>query len=197
MKHIMFLFAALLLAQVTMAQEIETLAGKGPKYKSLGAYGALNGKVTTFDGKFAVLSGGYGGVFLNKKHLLGLGGYSLNNRIRTGVDNRDWNMWYCGAVYEYVFNTDKLFHFSAGALLGGGGVSQRTHFRHDRDNVHGSSGFAVAEPFINAEMNISKYIRVFAGGSWRQAFGTNSGVGISDAKISAPSFQLGVKAGIF
>lgn len=197
MKQIMLLCAVLLLCQLSKAQQIETLAGRTGKPSGLGAYGTLNSKLSVIDGKLAVLTGGYGGVFLNKKILVGAGAYSLANRIRTGVDDRNWGLWYTGGLFEYVHNTDKLFHWSAGALLGGGGVSQRRNYDKGRDAVFASSGFAVAEPFINAEMNITRYIRVVAGGSWRQTFGTSSSVGITDGKLSGPAFHLGIKAGIF
>lgn len=198
MKQIMLVCAVLLLSQFAKAQHIETLTSRTGKPSSFGAYGSAQGKITAIDGKFAVMTGGYGGVFLNKKILLGAAGYSLANRIKVPQqEDRNWNVWYTGAIVEYVFNSDKLFHWSAGTLLGGGGVSQRTEYRKGRDDVHVSSGFAVAEPFINAEMNITHYLRITAGGSWRQTFGTSSGVGITDAKLSAPAFHLGIKAGLF
>lgn len=198
MKHIMLGCAVLLLSQFAKAQNIETLSNRTSKPSSLGAYGSLQGKITAIDGKFAVLTGGYGGVFLNKKILLGAAGYSLANRIKVPEQqDRNWRLWYTGAVFEYVFKSDKLFHWSAGALVGGGGVSQRTEYNKGRDEVHVSSGFTVAEPFINAELNITHYLRVVAGGSWRQTFGVGSNVGISDAKLSAPAFHLGIKAGLF
>lgn len=198
MKQITLVCAVLLLSQFAKAQNIESLSSRVGKPSNLGAYGALQGKITAVDGKFAVLTGGYGGVFLNKKILLGAAGYSLANRIDVpGQTDRKWGLWYTGAVFEYVFHSDKLIHWSAGTLVGGGGVSQRTVFDKGRDQVHTSSGFAVAEPFINAELNITPYIRLAAGGSWRQAFGTGDRAGISDAKLSAPAFHLGVKAGLF
>src|SRR5688500_12247932 len=142
-------------------QQMETLSGysKGPK--KLGAYGALLGKITTFDDRFAVLTGGYGGVFLNKKVMLGAGAYSMatSHRVDNFNDGRKWNLWYTGGVFEYVHNSDKLFHWSAGALVGGGGVSQRIGYDEGKDDVFESDGFFVIEPYINAELNITRHIR--------------------------------------
>ncbi|GEP97926.1 hypothetical protein [Chitinophaga cymbidii] len=198
MKQIMLVCAVLLLSHFAKAQHIESLSNRAGKPSTLGAYGALQGKITAVDGKFAVLTGGYGGVFLNKKILLGAAGYSLANRIDVpGQTDRQWGLWYTGGVFEYVFQSDRLIHWSAGALVGGGGVSQRTGYDKGRDEVHVRSGFAVAEPFINAELNITRYLRVIAGGSWRQTFGTGSRAGITDARLSAPAFHLGIKAGLF
>jgi hypothetical protein len=200
MKRLLLAAITLLLANFAQAQQIETLSGKGKRPSHFGAYGALQGKLSAIDGKLAVITGGYGGVFLNKKILLGAGGYSLANRIKiNNTDNRQVGFWYTGAVVEYVHNTDRLFHWSAGALIGGGGVSDREEIRgdrHDRDRVHASNGVVVAEPFVNAEMNITPYIRLIAGGTYRRVFGAGN-VGITDNKLSAPSFHLGIKAGIF
>ena len=199
MKTFTLVCALLLAAFFAQAQQMETLSAgfnrKGPK--KLGAYGALLGKVSTFDDRFAVLTGGYGGVFLNKKIMLGAGAYSLANepRVDNYTDGRRWSLWYTGGVAEYVHNTDKLFHWSAGALIGGGGVSQRTGYDKGRDRVHESNAFFVVEPYINAEVNITRYLRIVAGGTWRQIMGAGST--LPDSKMSAPGFHLGVKAGVF
>ncbi len=198
MKHIMLACAILLVAQFTKAQEIETLAGHSGSKAPISAYGTPLGRITAIDGKFAVMTGGYGGVLFNKKLMLGAGGYSLANRIGVeGTTDHKWGMWYTGAVAEYVHHSDKLFHWSAGALIGGGGISDRTGRDKGRDIVHNSGGFFVAEPFVNVELNITSYLRLVAGGSYRQILGTPSGMGISDAKLSAPGFHLGIKAGCF
>jgi hypothetical protein len=206
MKTFTLACTLVLTAFFAQAQQMETLSSsfknKSGGGKKLSAYGALLGKVSTFDDRFAVLTGGYGGVFLNKKIMLGAGAYSMANSLKVDNfdDGRKWNLWYTGGVVEYVHNSDKLFHWSAGALIGGGGVSQRSnHDRgrdHDRDRVYESNGFFVVEPYINAELNITSYLRIVAGGTWRQIMGAGDPA-LSDGKMSAPGFHLGVKAGVF
>ncbi|RPD38298.1 hypothetical protein [Chitinophaga barathri] len=202
MKTFTLVCALILTALFAQAQEMETLSAgfrnKGGG-KKLSAYGALAGTVSTFDDRFAVLTGGYGGVFLNKKIMLGAGVYNLTNSLKVDNfnDDRRWNLWYTGGVVEYVHNSDKLFHWSAGALIGGGGVSQRTSYDKDKkDHVYESDGVFVVEPYINAEINITSYLRIFAGGTWRQVMGAD-GMSIENSKMSAPGFRLGVKAGVF
>ncbi|WP_341838963.1 hypothetical protein [Chitinophaga caseinilytica] len=197
MKKLLTLFASMLIITAANAQEIETLAGKTSKAKSFGAYGHGFGTISALNGDFAVLTGAYGGVFLNKKWLLGAGAKSLANNIRVEAPDRPvLNFWYTGAVVEYVHNSDKLFHWSAGTLIGGGGVSEREKFNKGRDHVYGSSSVVVAEPFVQLEMNVTHYLRVVAGGSYRRVFGVG-GLHTTDEKLSAPGFSLGVKAGIF
>lgn len=207
MKTILLITITVFLAQFAMAQEqIETLSSrKWTKGSSsqLGAYGAVRGQLSSFDGKLAVYAGGYGGVLLNKKFMLGAGHYSLVNNMKVNDQtNRKWDFWYTGLVFEYVHNSDKLFHWSAGTLLGGGRLAEREDIgsdrRHDRERTitHSRSGAYVAEPFVNAELNITPWMRIVAGGSYRQVLGL-SGVALGNDKVSAPSFHLGIKAGRF
>lgn len=203
MKTFTLVCALVMTAFFARAQQMETLSSsfqhkKGGAKRKLGAYGALLGRVSTFNDQFAVLTGGYGGVFLNKKIMLGAGAYSMatSPRVDNYNDNRRWNLWYTGGVVEYVHNSDKLFHWSAGALIGGGGISQRIGYDKGRDDVFESNGFLVAEPFINAEINITSYLRIVAGGTWRQIAGAGN-ADLSDSKMSGPGFHLGVKAGVF
>lgn len=198
MKKLLTCCAMMLIAfTTTRAQDIQTLAGRTSKTKSLAAYGHGFGTISTVNGEFAVFTGAYGGVFLNKKWLLGAGAKSLANNIRLQTPDRPvLGFWYTGAVVEYVHNTDKLFHWSAGALVGGGGVSEREKYDKGRDRVYASSAVVVTEPFVQLEMNVTHYLRVVAGGSYRRVFGAG-GVNITNDKLSAPGFSLGVKAGIF
>lgn len=205
MKTILLASIAICLAQFALAQDrIESLssgrsAKGGPAH--FGAYGAVRGQLSSFNGDLAVYTGGYGGVFLNKKFLLGAGHYNLTNNIRpAGFSNRKWELWYTGFVFEYVHNSDKLFHWSVGTLVGGGRLSEReyTDLGNDKERkfTHSRSRAFVAEPFINAELNVTPWLRVVAGGAYRQVFGLEN-VALSNQKVSAPSFHLGVKAGLF
>jgi hypothetical protein len=153
-----------------------------------------------------VLTGGYGGVLLNGKWMLGAGAYSLVNNIALpGVNangTTDYlNLWYTGLVVEYIHNSDKLIHWTAGTLIGGGGVSRRDKHRFDNNGDHNDynydrSGLFVAEPFANLEINIIKNLRFDIGASYRVVAGTST-TGITDSKLSNPSVHVGLKAGIF
>jgi hypothetical protein len=205
------LFALLVLgAQQAWAQhadtktETETLfSSRKGKKTTVGAYGVPAAKLTPIDGKFAVLAGGYGGVLLNGKIMLGAGAYSLVNNVEMPTLNtsgyQDYvNLWYTGFVAEYIHNSDKLVHWTAGALLGGGGVGRRDKWDDDfdHDHVSNATGFFVAEPFANLELNITKFLRLDIGASYRYIAGSNT-AGITDGKLSGPSVHLGIKAGKF
>lgn len=71
-------------------------------------------KFTEVDGRFANLAGVYGGWLIDRKLLLGGGGYFLTNR------SDDFKMQYGGFVAEYFFRSDQLVNFSVKGLIGGG-----------------------------------------------------------------------------
>jgi hypothetical protein len=208
MKKVLFALLVLITAQQAWAQHAQTetlFSNKGEKKTKIGAYGVPAAKFTSIDGKFGVLAGGYGGVLLNNKIMLGAGSYSLVNNIEfPGVNtdgNKEYlNLWYTGFVAEYIHNTNKLIHWTAGTLIGGGGVSRREkhHFFDDDDHDynHDGSGFFVAEPFANLEVNIIRNLRLDVGASYRLILGTST-TGITDSKLSNPAVHIGLKAGIF
>lgn len=197
---------AMLLAFTAQAQDgqIESLAGGGKTKIRVGGFGAPTIKYTTFNDQSAILLGGYAGVMLNSRIMLGAGAYALVNNIEApektpGDPTQYWNMWYTGFVPEYTFKSNKLFHVAAGVLLGGGGVykSERYHGLDNEDREGWDySGFFVGEPHVNFEMNITNYLRVAIGGSYRFVQGSNT-AGITDSKLSGPAAHFTLKAGRF
>ncbi len=193
--------AALLLAHSGFAQQqIESLHNNGRV--RVGGFGAPTIKFTTFDDKMGVLLGGYAGVMLNSKLMLGAGAYALVNNIEAPRTNTSdpalyWNMWYTGFVPEYTFKSNKLFHTAVGALIGGGGVMKNERYKgYDQNTTQDYSGFFVAEPHVNFEMNITSYLRIGIGGSYRFVTGSSS-QGITDQKLSGPAAHFTIKAGKF
>ncbi|MGX5820573.1 hypothetical protein ACWKWU_20415 [Chitinophaga lutea] len=196
--------ALLLLTGGTFAQQIESLAGNKGKVR-VGGYGAPTIKYTTFDKKSALILGGNAGVMLNSQLMLGAGGYALVNNIEAPRTNAGdptlyWNMWYAGFVPEYTIRSNKLFHLAVGALIGGGGVmkSERYHgggFDDDYEPQDYSS-FFVGEPHVTFEMNITSYLRIGVGGSYRFVQGSST-PGITDDRLSGPAAHFTIKAGRF
>lgn len=204
LKTLLFITAAALLSHAGFAQDgpIESLAGRGKTKIRVGGFGAPTIKFTTFDDQLGVLMGGYAGVMLNSRMMLGAGAYALVNNIKApSINAADptlyWNMWYTGFVPEYTINSNKLFHVAVGALIGGGGVMKNERFKAgDESENFDNSGFFVGEPHANFEMNITSYLRLAIGGSYRFVSGSNT-AGITDSKLSGPAAHFTIKAGRF
>ncbi|WP_113619107.1 hypothetical protein [Chitinophaga flava] len=192
----LLIVALLAVAVNTYAQQTAPMK----KSAQVGAYGTFSTGFTSVSGHLSVITGVSGGIFLNKKFMIGAGGYTMANMIKinkTGID-RNWHIWYTGGVFEYVHHSDKKFHWTAGTLIGGGSLSERLVMEDekDKDKVVDRYGFFVVEPFINAELNINQHIRLFAAGKYRQIMGAGSG-GLSNGGMSAPGLYVGIKAGRF
>jgi hypothetical protein len=204
MKRLFFITAAMLLSYTGFAQDaqIESLAGNGNTKIRVGGFGAPTIKFTTFDDQLGVLLGGYAGVMLNSRLMLGAGAYALVNNIEAPRTNAGdptlyWNMWYTGFVPEYTINSNKLFHVAVGALIGGGGVMKNERYKGlDETENFDFSGFFVGEPQVNLEMNITSYLRLAIGGSYRFVSGSKT-TGITDEKLSGPAAHFTIKAGRF
>ena len=203
MKKITLALLVLVTAQQAWAQHAtESLFGSKGRTR-IGAYGAPAVRFTSIDNKLGVITGGYGGVLLNNKIMLGAGGYSLVNKIaapRPNVpdDDLDLGLWYTGFVGEYIFKSSKLIHWSAGTLIGGGGVyrDEKNRWRDHDDRSYDYSSFFVTEPFVQAELNITSFLRLAVGGTYRLILGSGT-PGISDSNLSGPSVMVGLKAGKF
>lgn len=208
MKKVLLALLVMITVQQAWAQTTQTetlFSAKGNKKTKVGAYGVPAAKFTSIDGNFGVLTGAYGGVLLNNKIMLGAGAYSLVNNIAFKDLNANGqkeylNLWYTGLVAEYMHNSNKLIHWTVGTLIGGGGVSRREKHHDFNDNDHDytrdGSGFFVAEPFANLEVNLIKNLRLDVGASYRFISGTST-TGITDSKLSNPAVHVGLKAGVF
>jgi len=126
-------------------------------------------KFSAVDGRFANFVGLRGGILLNDKFLIGVGGYGLTN-VRTLPP-----MGYGGLVLEYSPKSNRMVHFSVGGLVGGGGAS-------------GVSFFA-AEPEARLRVNITRWFRLGFGGGYRFI----GGAGCANSILRGPVATLSVE----
>ena len=203
-------FLALLMALFASnasGQEIESL------FKSdapSGGYGAISNKFTTINGEYANIVEVYGGWFINRRFLLGLGGSALTNDIRVPSEysaaplrNLSWQYGQFGLMTEYVFWSNRIIHFNLTMFSGAGFTLQyQRHTNegfHDFDydsDVHNEDFFYVMEPGAQVELNLFKWLRLSPGVSYRRAFGSD-GIGLSDNALSDWSYNITLKAGKF
>ena len=104
---------------------------------------------------------------------------------------------------EYIFFSNKTFHFVFNLQIGAGFTFQyhRYDWQHDYDYnyvypVKDESWFFVAEPGVQLEINLAKWMRFSLGVSYRAAFGSD-GKGLSDNALSNVSYNLTMKFGKF
>ena len=169
-----------LISSILFAQE-RTLIGNFGEI-SHGGFGAPVTKFTNVNGEFGVLCGVRGGWIINHKVSLGLGGYGLatNTELANSAlgETRYLNFGYGGFEFEYVLSSDDVIHLTFSGLIGGGSADYRFNKFADEDFDHDNDferdDFFVAEPAINAEVNVTSFFRVNFGFGYRFISGVNN-----------------------
>lgn len=209
MKKNLFLAIAFICIGVVgaQAQEIQTVFKGG----RVTGYAALSNKFTTINGEFANLPEFYAGVFLNRKVFLGIGAAAMTNDIRVpnqyAVDpDRKLSYGYgqFGMVTEYVLGSNKAVHAVFHLFTGAGFTMQYERYSWDDDDdfldddleSRDENWFFVAEPGVQLEVNLFRWMRFSPGISYRTAIGSKAD-GLSDASLSNISYNLTLKFGKF
>jgi hypothetical protein len=174
---------------------------------SSGGYGAAINQFTTIRGKFANITGLYGGWFINHRFMIGAALASTTNNLHvpqqyTADPLRSLSYEYgqFGLMTEYVIASDKPVHLVFNLFSGAGFTLQyeRNTFHNTSypENVHDQNWFFVAEPGVQVEMNLFRWMRISPGISYRRSFGSN-GLGLEDKDISGLSYNATLKFGKF
>lgn len=201
MKSAAVLLILVLASFTLLAQEQETLL-KTEKVEH-GGYGALTVKFSQINEKFGVLVGGYGGWLINHSLMIGGGGYGLANRIPADDEVQlqapdkilDIQFGYGGFMMEYIFDSNRLFHYNVKMLVGAGGVGYALRDDFNATDTKQSACF-VMELDANVEMNVTDYMRICVGAAYRHV-GGNDLVGLEDSDLAGPSGVVTFKFGSF
>ena len=183
---------------------VQTVFKKGV---NSGGYGAITNSFTTIRGKYANMSGIYGGWFVNHRFLIGAGASATTNNLKVpqqfSVDplhNMTYEYGQVGMVTEYVIGSNKPVHLVARLFSGAGFTLQYQrdgwHSGNYRDDLHDENWFFVAEPGVQLEVNLLKWMRFSPGVSYRKAFGSD-GLGLADKDVSDFSYSATLKFGKF
>lgn len=177
--------------------------------QSSGGYGAITNKFTYIDGHYANLVGVYGGWYVNHSFLLGISAAGLTNDIKVPFEHRaqpldDLSYMYgqVGMMTEYVVASNRAVHVAFNLFTGAGFT-----FQYERDNWHDDNEFDfddgndedwffVAEPGVQVEINLFKWMRFSPGISYRAVLNSNAR-GLSDSKLSDISYNATLKFGKF
>jgi hypothetical protein len=197
MKKIMVLVGVLMcVVSFQVAAEEETLLGSDISH---GGFGGPVVKLTQVNDQFGVMVGGRGGWILDHRFVIGGGGYGLTDTVKGNEiafgNTPDIMMGYGGVEFEYIINPDQVFHLSVYTLLGGGGV----FYNPDRDfnwDDEESDAFFVAEPAVNLIVNMTHFLRIGVGMSYRLITGVEL-EGLSDSDLSGIAGNITLKFGIF
>jgi hypothetical protein len=169
----------------------------GDKIES-GGFGGPMWKATGLNGKTAFLIGGRGGWIVNHAFIIGGGGYNTMADVKTGLLSPGGKplylgMHYGGLEFEFVRHSEKLVHWTVQSLFGAGHIRL---IERDSNRNTATDRFGVADIMVNAELNVSRWMRVNAGAGYRLVFGIESD-GLGNDDIGGPGFQVTFKFGTF
>ena len=181
MKQISFLFILLaVLAMPGLSQndsnndpEIKTLFGNKPR--SNGGYIGLGIGYTQLDGQDAFTTTFRGGWIINHGFVLGLSGTGFSNDFylnhNPGTEYSSLQGGYGGLLFQPILFPEFPVHVSFPITLGAGGVAAlHSHYYEAFDAsyyLEDESFFLLAEPGVELELNIIKFIRASFGVSYR------------------------------
>jgi hypothetical protein len=194
------------LVSVGFAQEVQSIFSKG---KATGGYGAISNKFTYIGGEFANISEVYGGVFINRRWMVGLAFAGSTNDIRVPleysvdpINPMTYQYGQGGLKLERVFNSNRPFHFVVNLFSGVGFTAQYNrnewddyHYQHS-GSTHDENWFYVLEPGAQVELNLFRWMRLSPGVSYRKTYGSNA-LGLTDSNLSDWTYSVTLKFGGF
>jgi hypothetical protein len=173
----------------------ETLfQNSGRPQRSIGWYVAPTEGFTSIDGRFGYTVGLRSALVLNRTWGFGLAGNLLGtNRTSDSTEDEIRDVgYYGGAYFQYVLGSTRLVHAFADLTAGGGSFCERAL----DDGCTNRRDFAFAEPTINLEMNVFKFMRVTAGAGYRAAL-AEKGPGLDSRQLSGVVARTSLVFGMF
>jgi hypothetical protein len=178
-----------------------------------GGYGGPICKIGQINGSTGIFFGGQGGWIINHSLALGGKGYVLASPMDIkNLQNISVGFACGGVLLEYIIASSKLLHFNIECMIGAGGVyNDVINYAqyHNPIEYTGDAGLLL-EPGFNLNLNITRYLRIAAGLTYRYMNGIEYDAGapytntigndyenISDSDLSGVSAQLVIKFGKF
>jgi hypothetical protein len=192
MNKLIFAAITLLGLGTPALAQTETLIQSSNLPRLTGWYIAPSSSFTNLDGRMGHALGLRGAVMLDERFGIGLAGALITTSGTTLERNLIRDVGGYGGLYlQYIFLPDRLIHAYLDLTLGTGSWCSET--REDECNER---LFAVIEPTVNAELNVSPHFKVALGVGWRQAL-AERGPGLGSADLSGFVARTSVILGSF
>ncbi len=164
-----------------------------------GFYAGQSTKFTAVDGAFAPMLGGRAGWIIDHTFVIGGAGYSMLDKIETDfiLSERPVEILlaYGGLQLMYIGNSHQLVQYEVGTLIGFGGLNYRD--RGTDADLPNSDHIFVMEPEAVLVMNITQFLQVSSGLSYRWVSGIDHEEVARDSDLSGPAVSLMLSLGMF
>jgi hypothetical protein len=148
--------------------------------------------------------GARGGAVLRRHFVLGAAGFSLVNEpnmpasAQLGAGSHNISLGGGGFWFAYVLSPEWVVHPSFGVLLGGGSVGyQVTDQAPGLPATYTSSSFFLAEPEVEVDVNVTRFMRVGVGAYYRVVLGVKLEDKLTNGDVGGPGALLAVKFGVY
>ncbi len=144
---------------------------KPKEEKKFRVFGASTTSYSQIGDKGGIVMGGRGALLLNKRFGVGLAGYAFQTGTfdDTFLSQSDFRYsgGYGGVLLEYTLTPDKPVHVTFPMVFGIGGAVYSQAQLTDSKLVIDSQAILVAEPGIELEFNVIKYVKMSFGATYR------------------------------
>jgi len=206
---IVFVYSISSFAQENYKQEQQTLFGNK---RGFGGFIGLNSQMADINGQAAYFAGGEVNMVLGRSLNLGVKGMGMLSDINSNSTNVNGDLYklqmaYGGFNIEPVIASNSVLHLTLPVFLGLGGIAETENPLWQGDFINGvetdfdqkphrTDMFLMAEPGINLEMNVFKFMRLAGGVSYKFLSDTQI-PGIERNDIEGFSTNLSLRLGWF
>jgi len=165
-------------------------------------------KVGELNNQESIWLGGETGVIFGQDLGVGFAGYGMINSVKSNTETLGGNSLYYqsgygGLLIEPAMFENRVFSISFPSLIGAGGIAETTsrglideleYYDLDEDEILAGDAFWVLEPGAQLNLNVTRWMKINAGVSYRKAFGLDfpkSGDSILDGMNGTVSLKLG------
>ena len=184
-KYLLILFVLVLVVPFSSFAEEKTLVSDGIES---GGYGGPVVKFMSLGGNLGVIVGGRGGWIINHTFVIGGGFYGLASNIT--IDGNTTDLEYGGFEFEYIWQSDRVLHFTVHMSIGGGRVQMI-------DGDFFQDQFFYIEPSFNGELNIMSWFRINAGIGYLWVDNIQGMPGLSTSDVRSITGSIVFKFGWF
>lgn len=164
MKKVMFTLIVSAIAMSGIAQNNKAV---------IGGYGAGFAELAWVGGKAGLNLGGYGGVLINHKLLLGVAGNNIFFKQSLAGKKQDFQFNYYGLYTEYKIAPEKNVHLTA-ALTGAMGWLENDLAGSKKSGKRDGDFTYVIQPKMAVNVKVTSFMQVQAYGTYRFTGNTNS-----------------------
>lgn len=141
---------------------------------SFGGYGMQHVGYTKMNGLSTIFFRIGGGISIDKRLGMGIAftPFFTENPQQNNKTGTSYNGTYIAFFLEPTFFSEKPIHFSVPLLIGGGGISTKnSHYGKPYSYQWNKrwEDYLLFEPGINVEVNLARFLKIFAGFSYRMA----------------------------